>query len=223
MTLSDSKTHMGGWKRHNAHKNLTTQQGFVRSGGSRRGSAYGRSFPSSRPYWSGTRRIRELRVDVARTHASIRATCARPGRCIISVSSMSASRSPASRFIVKTASFDVRLMSIPTSGARQADVRARIQGQNKPGCRARQALEHFKARYYVGTPARGDLPEGDTRAVFTYQLQQHLGQRQSSGPAGALTQGVACRPASASDLLTVGQPAGTTDDVATQHDDASAR
>jgi transposase len=46
------------------------------------------------------------------------------------------------------------------------------KGQNKPGGRARQALEYFKALYQVETLARGDLPEGETRPDFTYRLRQ---------------------------------------------------
>jgi hypothetical protein len=42
----------------------------------------------------------------------------------------------------------------------------------KPGGRAAQALEYFKALYQVETLARADLPEGKTRVDHTYRLRQ---------------------------------------------------
>jgi len=42
----------------------------------------------------------------------------------------------------------------------------------KPGGRAAQALECFKALYQVETLAKADLPEGLTRVDHTYQLRQ---------------------------------------------------
>ncbi|MGT2453972.1 IS66 family transposase [Cupriavidus basilensis] len=46
------------------------------------------------------------------------------------------------------------------------------KGQKKPGGRAQQALEYFKALYQVETLARRELPEGETRAGYTYRLRQ---------------------------------------------------
>ncbi|OTP79809.1 Mobile element protein [Caballeronia sordidicola] len=37
----------------------------------------------------------------------------------------------------------------------------------KPGGRAAHALEYFKALYQVETPAKGDLPESETRVDYT--------------------------------------------------------
>ena len=55
--------------------------------------------------------------------------------------------------------------------ARRAFVDA-LKGQKKPGGRAAQALEYFKALYQVETLARADLPEGETRTAYTYRLRQ---------------------------------------------------
>ena len=46
------------------------------------------------------------------------------------------------------------------------------KGQKKPGGRALAALAYFKALYQVETLARKELPEGLTRADYTYQLRQ---------------------------------------------------
>ncbi|QKM57730.1 hypothetical protein CG017_05810 (plasmid) [Burkholderia glumae] len=55
--------------------------------------------------------------------------------------------------------------------ARRAFVDA-LKGQKKPGGRAAQALEYFKALYQVETLAKGGLPEGETRDDYTYRLRQ---------------------------------------------------
>jgi transposase len=55
--------------------------------------------------------------------------------------------------------------------ARRAFVDA-LKGQKKPGGRATQALEYFKALYQVETLAKSDPPEGETRAQYTYRLRQ---------------------------------------------------
>lgn len=55
--------------------------------------------------------------------------------------------------------------------ARRAFVDA-LKGQKKPGGRATQALEYFKALYQVETLAKGDPPEGETRDDYTYRLRQ---------------------------------------------------
>jgi hypothetical protein len=55
--------------------------------------------------------------------------------------------------------------------ARRAFVDA-LKGMKKPGGRAAQALEYFKALYQVEALAKADLPEGKTRANYTYQLRQ---------------------------------------------------
>ena len=55
--------------------------------------------------------------------------------------------------------------------ARRAFVDA-LKGMKKPGGRAAQALEYFKALYQVETLAKADLPEGETRAAHTYRLRQ---------------------------------------------------
>jgi transposase len=47
-----------------------------------------------------------------------------------------------------------------------------MKGQKKPGGRAAQALEYFKALYQVETLAKGDVPTGETRADYTYRLRQ---------------------------------------------------
>lgn len=47
-----------------------------------------------------------------------------------------------------------------------------LKGQKKPGGRAQQALEYFKALYQVETLAKADLPEGETRIDYTYRLRQ---------------------------------------------------
>jgi len=46
------------------------------------------------------------------------------------------------------------------------------KAHKKPDGRARKALEYFKALYQVETLARGQLPEGQTRADHAYQLRQ---------------------------------------------------
>jgi hypothetical protein len=46
------------------------------------------------------------------------------------------------------------------------------KAHKKPDGRARRALEYFKALYQVETLARGQLPEGQTRADYTYPLRQ---------------------------------------------------
>lgn len=46
------------------------------------------------------------------------------------------------------------------------------KAHKKPDGRARQALEFFKSLYQVETLARGVLPEGETRADYTYRLRQ---------------------------------------------------
>jgi transposase len=47
-----------------------------------------------------------------------------------------------------------------------------MKGQKKPGGRADQALAYFKALYQVETLAKSDLPEGENRTDYTYQLRQ---------------------------------------------------
>jgi transposase len=47
-----------------------------------------------------------------------------------------------------------------------------LKGMKKPGGRAAQALEYFKALYQVETLAKDDLPEGETRDAYTYRLRQ---------------------------------------------------
>jgi transposase len=47
-----------------------------------------------------------------------------------------------------------------------------FRAQKKADGRARQALEYFKSLYQVETLARGRLPDGQTRADYTYQLRQ---------------------------------------------------
>ncbi|MGF6781138.1 hypothetical protein P3T21_006374 [Paraburkholderia sp. GAS334] len=42
----------------------------------------------------------------------------------------------------------------------------------KPGGRVARALEYFKALYQVETLAKGDLPESEMRADYTYRLRQ---------------------------------------------------
>jgi len=46
------------------------------------------------------------------------------------------------------------------------------KGQKKPGGRAQQALDYFRALYQVETLAKGDLPEGQDRIGYTYRLRQ---------------------------------------------------
>lgn len=46
------------------------------------------------------------------------------------------------------------------------------KAHKKPDGRARQALEFFKSLYQVETLTRGALPEGETRADYTYRLRQ---------------------------------------------------
>jgi transposase len=55
--------------------------------------------------------------------------------------------------------------------ARRAFVDAH-KGQKKPGGRATQALEYFKALYQVETLARSQPPEGESRIDQTYRLRQ---------------------------------------------------
>lgn len=55
--------------------------------------------------------------------------------------------------------------------ARRAFVDA-LKGMKKPGGRAAQALEYFKALYQVEALAKADLPEGKMRVNYTYQLRQ---------------------------------------------------
>ncbi|MFP3614595.1 IS66 family transposase, partial [Paraburkholderia sp. SIMBA_050] len=55
--------------------------------------------------------------------------------------------------------------------ARRAFVDA-LKGMKKPGGRAAQALEYFKALYQVEALAKADLPEGETRVDCTYRLRQ---------------------------------------------------
>lgn len=55
--------------------------------------------------------------------------------------------------------------------ARRAFVDA-LKGMKKPGGRAAQALEYFKALYQVETLAKADAPQGETRAAHTYRLRQ---------------------------------------------------
>jgi transposase len=55
--------------------------------------------------------------------------------------------------------------------ARRAFVDAH-KGQKKPGGRAAQALEYFKALYQVETLARSQPPEGESRVGHTYRLRQ---------------------------------------------------
>ncbi|HJW57936.1 MAG TPA: IS66 family transposase [Burkholderiaceae bacterium] len=47
-----------------------------------------------------------------------------------------------------------------------------MKGQKKPGGRAAQALEYFKALYHVETLAKGDVPAGEMRVAHTYRLRQ---------------------------------------------------
>ena len=46
------------------------------------------------------------------------------------------------------------------------------KGQKKPGGRAQQALDYFRALYQVETLAKGDLPEGQDRIGYAYRLRQ---------------------------------------------------
>ncbi|MGF6633869.1 IS66 family transposase [Paraburkholderia sp. MM6662-R1] len=55
--------------------------------------------------------------------------------------------------------------------ARRAFVDA-LKGMKKPGGRAGQALEYFKALYQVEALAKADMPEGETRVDYTYRLRQ---------------------------------------------------
>jgi transposase len=55
--------------------------------------------------------------------------------------------------------------------ARRAFVDA-LKGMKKPGGRAAQALEYFRALYQVETLAKADLPAGETRVDHTYRLRQ---------------------------------------------------
>jgi hypothetical protein len=55
--------------------------------------------------------------------------------------------------------------------ARRAFVDA-LKGMKKPGGRAAQALEYFKALYQVETLAKADAPQGETRVAHTYRLRQ---------------------------------------------------
>jgi transposase len=43
---------------------------------------------------------------------------------------------------------------------------------NKPSARVAKALEYFQALYQVEALAKGDLPDGETRAGYTYRLRQ---------------------------------------------------
>ena len=47
-----------------------------------------------------------------------------------------------------------------------------LKGMKKPGGRAAQALEYFKALYQVEALVRADLPEGESRVDHTYRLRQ---------------------------------------------------
>ena len=47
-----------------------------------------------------------------------------------------------------------------------------MKGQKKPGGRAAQALEYFKALYQVETLAKADVPAGQTRADYRHRLRQ---------------------------------------------------
>jgi transposase len=47
-----------------------------------------------------------------------------------------------------------------------------IKAQKKPGGRAAQALAYFQALYQVETLARAEIPAGQTRADYRYQLRQ---------------------------------------------------
>jgi hypothetical protein len=56
-----------------------------------------------------------------------------------------------------------------------ADTDLRIDAlkiQRKPGGRAAQPFEYFKASYRVETPAKGEPPAGETRNDYTYRLRQ---------------------------------------------------
>ncbi|MBB5510862.1 hypothetical protein HDG35_007159 [Paraburkholderia sp. JPY681] len=55
--------------------------------------------------------------------------------------------------------------------ARRAFVDA-LKGMKKPGGRAAQALEYFKALYQIETLTKADLPDGETRVDYTYRLRQ---------------------------------------------------
>jgi transposase len=44
--------------------------------------------------------------------------------------------------------------------------------QNKPSARVAKALEYFQALYQVEALAKGELPDGETRADYTYRLRQ---------------------------------------------------
>ncbi|HEY2624757.1 MAG TPA: IS66 family transposase [Dyella sp.] len=55
--------------------------------------------------------------------------------------------------------------------ARRAFVDA-LKGMKKPGGRAAQALEYFKALYQVEALAKADPPQGETRVDHTYRLRQ---------------------------------------------------
>jgi hypothetical protein len=50
-----------------------------------------------------------------------------------------------------------------------------LKGMKKPGGRAAQALEYFKALYQVETLAKADLPEGETCIDYKYRLRQQHG------------------------------------------------
>ena len=47
-----------------------------------------------------------------------------------------------------------------------------MKGQKKPGGRAAQALEYFKALYQVETLAKAEVPAGQTRADYRHRLRQ---------------------------------------------------
>jgi hypothetical protein len=47
-----------------------------------------------------------------------------------------------------------------------------LKGMKKPGGRASQALEYFKALYQVEALAKADPPEGETRVEYTHRLRQ---------------------------------------------------
>jgi transposase len=55
--------------------------------------------------------------------------------------------------------------------ARRAFVEA-LKGMKKPGGRAAQALEYFKALNQVETLAKVDLPEGENRVDYSFRLRQ---------------------------------------------------
>ncbi|KML38036.1 hypothetical protein VL15_38805 [Burkholderia cepacia] len=44
--------------------------------------------------------------------------------------------------------------------------------KNKPSPRVARALEYFQALYQVEALAKGELPDGDTRASYTHRLRQ---------------------------------------------------